>query len=252
MIRLRPHVAAAWVIAVTAVAGVLGAAAGAAWAEDGDSLDLTVAVASTSASPSSTSTATSTATSPTSAASSSSVGTTAGPTGDGEPSASGGPTTDTGGSLGGVLYVSGIAWSYAPSVNPLDGSVEMRFTVRNMYSKALNASATMEVTNVFGGLVGAPVTVPVDGLKPGEARTVTATVRGLALWTVVVAHTTFTPPPKVNGVVLSPISRDTVVWFVPWLLLLGTSAAGVWVLLRGRVGRGHTVRGPHRDEWSHE
>jgi hypothetical protein len=219
------------VVAVTAFAATVVSAA---WADDGDSMgvDLRVAVISSSASPTATSTSTSSSTSTSASTSGSTSVPTSTESTDSEPTATPTVSTGTGGSLGGILYVSGIGWNYTPSINPFGGTVDLRFTVRNVFSKPVSASASFWATNIFGSTLGAPIVVPIDKLQPGETRTVSATLGGLAQWTVITAHTTFTPPPKVGDTAMTPVTRDAVVWFAPWLFLLLTSLAGAGVLYR--------------------
>ena len=143
-------------------------------------------------------------------------------------------TTDSG--VAGVLHVSGLSWSYTPSLNPLDGSLNLRFTVRNVFRETLSPTATLWINQVFGGPVDAPVNVLVDKLKAGETRTVEANFSGLAQWTMLSAHATLAVPGK-GEVVLAPIVRDAIIWFLPWfIVLLAAALAGgiVWRRLRPR------------------
>lgn len=240
MRRLLSRPLSTWVISVVAVTGFAAAVASAAWADDDTGgRNVSVAVVSSSATPSPTTTATSTST-PTDTSTSTDTGVpTSTDSTSTEPGGGGntGPGNGPSGSLGGILYVSGIGCNYTPSINPLEGTVDLRFTVRNVYSEPVSASASFWATNFFGSSIGAPLVVPIDALQPGETRMVSATLGGLAQWTVITAHTTFTPPVKVGDTALSPVSRDAVVWFAPWLFLLLTSVAGVWVLVRRWRGR---------------
>ena len=143
-------------------------------------------------------------------------------------------TTDSG--VTGVLHVSGLSWSYTPSLNPLDGSLNLRFTVRNVFRETLSPTATLWITQIFGGPVDVPVTVAVDKLKAGETRTVEANFHGLAQWTMLSAHATLAVP-GTGEVVLAPIVRDAIIWFLPWfiVLLAALVATGIlWHRLRPR------------------
>lgn len=226
------------VAGIAAATAVIATAASAAiaLADDGDGgTHLVVTVIDSSASPtatptsSATSTGTASSTGGSTSATGSGVGTTAAGTTTQPAATSGTPDAST---APGVLYVSGLTWVYRASLNPFGGSLELRFTVRNVYSKAVDASARFWVTQVFGGPVGQPVDVAVAGLKPGETRTVAATVDGLAAWTVVSAHVTLTPPAKVGVLELGPITRDTVAWFAPWPVVLLVGLAGAWLVWR--------------------
>jgi hypothetical protein len=143
-----------------------------------------------------------------------------------------------------VLYVSGLTWVYTPSINPIGGAVDLHFTVRNVYRRPVDASARLWVSTPFGGPVGIPVDVPVLQLKSGETRVISAQITGLAQWTMVSAHATFTPPQKLDGVTLSPLTRDTVIWFLPWFVLLVAGVAGAEYLRRRRRAQRQDRPGP--------
>jgi len=146
-------------------------------------------------------------------------------------------------SVAGVLYVSGLSGSYAPSLNPLGGSLNLRFTVRNVYSQTLSPTANLWINQVFGGPVGAPVVVQVDKLKAGETRTVEATFNGLAQWTVLSAHATLALP-NTSDQVVAPISRDTIIWVLPWFIVLLAATAASWILWRRLRPRAALVAEP--------
>ena len=177
---------------------IMGVAAiSVAWADD--STDVSVEVIASSATPTATPTSTSSSTvggaSTTNPGTGTGVVTQPGTTQSGSnPSPTSPTSTDPG--VAGVLYVSGLSWSYLPSLNPLDGSLTLRFTVRNVYSETLTPTASLWINQVFGGPVGVPVAVPVDTLKAGETRTVEATFTGLAQWTMLSAHATLALPSK--------------------------------------------------------
>ncbi len=202
-----------------------------------DSIGLSVDVLSTSPSPSSTSSSTPKASSTSSSSSSAPEPTVAGTEGTGTPTD--GPSTGEV-ELGGLLYVSGLGWSYTPSLNPAAGALELHFTVRNAFTKPVDASAQFWVTGIFGQVVGQSATVGVLSLQPGETRTVSTTISGMAQWTVVTARMVFTPPPRLGSQSLSPVHREEVVWFLPWfvILLAALGAAGFvgWRWWRGRPG----------------
>jgi hypothetical protein len=161
------------------------------------------------------------------------VGSTDGGTASGGTTTSGGTsTTPSDSGVAGVLYVSGLSWTYIPSLNPLDGSLILRFTVRNVYHRTLSASAGLWINQVFGGPVDVPVTVPVDNLKAGETRTVEATFHGLAQWTVLTGHATLTVPGLVDQQTVAPIARDAVIWFLPWFVVFITALGAAWILWR--------------------
>ncbi|CAL8978956.1 hypothetical protein PROP_02651 [Propionicimonas sp. T2.31MG-18] len=242
MRRVPVLIAATWAIALLSVAGLAGAASSVARADE-DGTDLSVTVISTSPTASATASATPTATATssstaTSTSTESSSGTTSGTTTTDPTATTPGNTGPGGGSggdgeLGGVVYVSGLSWFYSPSLNPFDGTAELRFTVRNVHPKTLDASATFWVTNLFGGTVGTPVTVAIGDLKSNETRLVSARLGGLAQWTILTGHATFTPPEKLGDVVLAPVNRESTVWFVPWAIVALAGLVGAVLGLRG-------------------
>ncbi len=163
-------------------------------------------------------------------------------TGTTGPSSSTTTSVTTGSSVDGVLYVSGLSWSYAPSLNPLDGSLNLRFTVRNVYHETLSPTATLWINQIFGGPVDVPVIIVVDKLNAGETRTVEASFHGLAQWTMLSAHATLAIPSK-GELTLAPIGRDAVIWFLPWFVVLLAAAAAGWILWRRLRPRGDVSAG---------
>ncbi len=235
-----PHAQSAWLVLVGAVLAslLIGAAAvSVARADDGTETGtgLSVEVLETTASASPTPTPSKTV----GGVSTTDSGTGGGTTGGGtttEPGSTTSTTVTVESGVAGVLYVSGLSWTYTPSLNPLDGSLNLRFTVRNVFSETLSPTATLWINQIFGGPVDQPVVVAVEKLKSGETRTVEATFHGLAQWTVLSGHGTLSVPSK-GEVVLAPIARDAMIWFLPWfIVLLGAlgAAAILWRRLRPR------------------
>lgn len=121
-------------------------------------------------------------------------------------------------SLGGVLFVGGLAGGYSPSLDPLAGRLQVWFTVRNASSSTIDASADFWLEGPFGHRISQVDDVQVAALGPGEKRTVSATLTGVGQWTFVSAHTTFTPPERVDNAELSSFTRDVNVFAPPWLV----------------------------------
>ena len=48
---------------------------------------------------------------------------------------------------------------------------------------------------------------------------ISGTVESLSQWTFVTASATFIPPAELDGATLSPLTRNTTVWYVPWFML---------------------------------
>jgi hypothetical protein len=204
-------------------------------ADDGDTtgtgLNVEVLASSPSASASPSPTVGGVSTTDSGTATNGTVGTT---TNAGTSTTSGGTSTTsaTDSGIAGLLYVSGLSWTYLPSLNPLDGSLNLRFTVRNVYHQTLSASAGLWLNHVFGGAIDVPINVAVDKLKAGETRTVEATFHGLAQWMIVTGHATLTVPGTVDQVLVAPIARDAVIWFLPWFLVLLIAGVAGWIVWR--------------------
>ena len=137
------------------------------------------------------------------------------------PTPPGRPHHGGGDGVRGALVVSDLHCAYRFSFNPFGGSLEVSFTVRNEYAEALDGSARFWVTNVLGGPVGAAVSVPVPGLRPHETRLVSATIDGVAQWTFLTAHATFTPPPGFGGTVTLTVVREARSFAPPWAIASG-------------------------------
>ena len=137
--------------------------------------------------------------------------------------------------LGGVVFISGLTSTNDPSINPLAGSLTTRFTVRNVSDETLDASAKFWITNVFGAKLSSH-TVKIRDLEAGESRVVDATLPGVGQWTLLTTHMTFTPPAEIDGVTLTPVTRDAMAFAAPWFifagLLLAAAAYGIVYLLR--------------------
>jgi hypothetical protein len=210
-----------------------------AGADDNIGITVNVEVLDTSASASSSATATATSTTTGQPTSGTSATASSGATSS--TSTSGGPTSSTSSppsdetSIGGVLYISGLSMAYTPSINPFDGHVDMRFTVRNAYKKALDAHASFWVTAWFGNRVGRQVEVSVPDIQPGETRAVTASVHGVGQWGILNGHVTFVPPKSLDSVTLNAVTRTGTIVYIPWFFavcLAGGSA--IWFALRRR------------------
>lgn len=134
--------------------------------------------------------------------------------------------------LGGVLYLSGLTSSVAPSFTPGNGTVTLKLTVRNASSTTIDSKARFWLENAANVRVGQVNGVQVRDLEPGETRRISVTLRDLGQWTLLHGYVTFTPPKVVEGTPLSPITRDTMVALPP---LFGISVGGGAAALAGAV-----------------
>lgn len=124
--------------------------------------------------------------------------------------------------LGGVLYVSGLSSVYDWSINPLDGAAATSFTVRNVSKSTFDSTVRFWADGPIGNRLSEVADVTVADLKPGESRTLEASLGGIGQSTFVQVHATLTPPKVVDGVELDSITRDQSVVIPPW----GVAALG--------------------------
>ncbi|GAA4372730.1 hypothetical protein [Agromyces bauzanensis] len=139
-------------------------------------------------------------------------------------------------SLGGVLLVGGLAGGFSPSLNPLAGQLQVWFTVRNVSTSTIDATADFWLAGPFGHRISEVDDVTVTGMVPGEKRTISATLQGVGQWTFVTVHARLTPPPVVDNAELSSFTRDANVFAPPWLIavliVVGLGFAAVRYFLR--------------------
>lgn len=142
------------------------------------------------------------------------------------------------GELQPILTVSSISGEYSPQWNPFTGSTTITATFKNAGNVALGAKAIVGVNTYFGIPVGAPANEDVAELLPGSTRTVSFTVEGIGQLGYLNAYVKAQPTvddAALNPGVLTPTSRDTVVWAIPWWLVIVIAIALlVWVFLRIR------------------
>ncbi len=161
--------------------------------------------------------------------------------GAGGPGGAGGSAGGDEVSVAGMLYVGGLTAETALSPDPGQGFVTLTFRVRNAAQSPVDASARFRLTSaVFGNELDAVEDVPIAGLAPGETRVVTAQLSHAGQWTVLTGHMTFTPPDAVDGVGMSPVTRETQIFLFPWLgaavvVFVATGAILLPRLLRGFV-----------------
>lgn len=143
--------------------------------------------------------------------------------------------------LGGVFQLSGLVGTATPAVDPRGGSVKLAMTVQNVTSWAVSPDLRFRLENGLGMQVAQSDDIVIADLRPGETRTVTATLTDIGQWGVFNAQVTFTPPESVRGTVLSPITRDAFLVVPPFfvLSLLGGLSA-VFFLVRYLLRRSRT------------
>lgn len=145
-------------------------------------------------------------------------------------------------SINGVLYVSGLTTEYVPSLNPLAGQVNAQFTVRNVSSTPISSRVDFWLNGPFGQNLSSAGDIDVRRLMPQEARVVDVVLTGPGQWTFTTVGFTLTPSTIVDGTTLEPFTREAVVFFIPWfVLVLGLLAAGIYAIVRVLRSEGEPV-----------
>lgn len=139
--------------------------------------------------------------------------------------------------VGGVLFVSGVRTTYRPSWDPIGGTLHVELTVRNATDQVVDASASIGAATLVGVDLGNADSIAVQGLSPGEVRTVGTDIKGVGQWGPLRAHVTVTPPATLRGVALQPLTRDRWLLVPPWYLVALLAAVGLlwWVLRHYRL-----------------
>jgi hypothetical protein len=128
-----------------------------------------------------------------------------------------GPTTP-------ALTVENLATDYHPSVNPLDGSLDVTYTVRNAGNVRLGAHQKVTVKDLFGTVTDRSLK-DLEEILPGNAVTVTQHFDGVSATVRVGADVALKPfIPKASGVAvaakLETATSSTRSWAIPWLLVI--------------------------------
>jgi hypothetical protein len=123
--------------------------------------------------------------------------------------------------------------------NPFNGTVKVRYTVDNPGNVALSANLAMNVNTWFAIPATAERGGNIPVILPGNSASYEFTVDGIGQWLFLNPSVTLSPFVESSDPALSlpvsPVSRDAVVFGVPWtLLILLALAAGVYFFLRWR------------------
>jgi hypothetical protein len=138
--------------------------------------------------------------------------------------------------LGGVLYISGLQGSITPQIASTGGRASLRVIVRNVSDYLVDVKLRFWLQNVFGQTVAEVKGLHAADILPGETRVISVSLANLGQWSVYNAHVTITPPKKVGGVALSPVTRDATLFVPPFfaaisLLVIGILYFGIRYLL---------------------
>jgi hypothetical protein len=119
------------------------------------------------------------------------------------------------------LVVENIASTYHGSLNPLDGSVDVSYTVRNAGNVRLAAHQKVEVSDVFGD-VATKHTKDLPVLLPGNAITLKTHFDGVAATIRLATHITLTPVAATDAGFTAPATTTSTghTWAIPWSLLV--------------------------------
>jgi hypothetical protein len=142
------------------------------------------------------------------------------------------------GDLQAALTVGSIASSYQPSINPIDGTTTVTFTVRNSGNIALGATMIVGVDTYLGISAAPIVREELSEMLPRSTREITMTVPGVAQLGYLNPYVSLAPtaaPDTTNPGPLATVDRDTVAIAVPWwLILVAAVGGGIYLFLRVR------------------
>jgi hypothetical protein len=142
-----------------------------------------------------------------------------------------------------AIVVEDVSADYHPAVNPLDGSVDVAYTVRNTGNVRLGAHQKIAVDDLFGTVDERKI-ADIPELLPGSSLTYHRHFTGVAATLRVSADVTVTPfAPKSTDEALPKGAEATTAsahaWAIPWtlLLLLLVIAVVTYLVRRARRNR---------------
>lgn len=140
-----------------------------------------------------------------------------------------------------ILTVTNISATYTGELNPVSGEALVTFTLKNTGNVALGASMAIGVNTYLGIGVGPVVTKELEEMLPGSTRSLSIPIAGVGQLGYLDAYVKLQPtvdPDAISPGFLAPVSRDTVLFAMPWwLLILLVVGAVVWLALRIRRAR---------------
>lgn len=140
-----------------------------------------------------------------------------------------------------ALTVSNISASYSGSANPFSGSTMITFSVRNNGNVALSANMVVGAATYLGIPVADLVRKPLSELLPGSTQLVSITVPGVPQIGYLNPFVHLVPTidkGALNPGPLREVDRDTVIFVMPWWILVAlVLAVAVYLFLRIRRAR---------------
>jgi hypothetical protein len=133
------------------------------------------------------------------------------------------------------LSVEELSSKYVGGLNPLGGTMEVEYTVRNEGNVRMGARHRVVVKDIFGRTVGTERMRPIAELLPGNTVTYQASVDGVPATLRAKATVQVEPvsPQGVDEAPAEPVSASSTAWAVPWsLLLVLVVAYALWRLYR--------------------
>ncbi|GAB3607387.1 hypothetical protein GCM10027413_27960 [Conyzicola nivalis] len=153
------------------------------------------------------------------------------------------------GELQAALTVGSISSSYESTINPLDGTTTVTFTVRNSGNIALGGNMIVGVKTYFGISAAPIVREELAEMLPRSTRVVTMSVPGVAQLGYLNSYVSLVPTLAENVTSPGPLAvvdRDTVAIAIPWwLVILLVVGGAVYLFLRIR----RRIDGKRAEEW---
>jgi len=151
------------------------------------------------------------------------------------------------GKLNPGLVVENLSTDYSGALNPLDGELDVAYTIRNEGNVRLGAKQQVEINDLFG-TAATKHPRPIPELLPGNSVTVHAHFSGIAATIRLSVDVKLTPIAPAGTDVQAPEPTTTTahVWAIPWLLLVLLVLLAVvigYARRRRRRARETSVRG---------
>ena len=153
------------------------------------------------------------------------------------------------GDLQAALTVGSISSSYQSSLNPLDGTTTLTFTVRNSGNIALGGNLIVGVKTYFGISAAPIMRDDVSEMLPRSTRVITMDIPGVAQLGYLNPYVSLAPTAAENTTNPGPLTvvdRDTVTLAIPWWLVIVLVVGGaIYLFLRIR----RRVDAKRAEEW---